>query len=946
MCNAILFAQTSESIVDFEATSGKHNLTSGTRLYYIAFKTPTCTSYDLMELGANIEATSVAGNVKLGLYSSNLSTLLYETSPITVTGGVDEYVSASIPSGTLTLTKNTVYYIGIIGDNEIYIDAEPNPTNSGTASDLSGSTLAMYRVVPDVPSNSVAYPTFPLPATLEISWYRAVSLVVKGVEVPSTIDTSVTLSDTTITANNASASYQWIDCSDMSVINGETSSSFTATASGDYAVIVTEGGCSSTSNCTTVEVNNAPVITSSSTAEFGENTTGSILDVESTDTEGDTEGSGLTYAFSTNTGGVDNDLFAIDTNTGVITFLVSPVYETPGDDDTNNDYEVQVTVTDSGSLTAVQDITISVTDTTAPTVVSQDATVQLDASGNVTVVESDIITSVSDNGSLNPTVVLNGTDFSCADIGKVSEWEHKSNSIIASYSGTSYYSDDTGTYAVGENNNDNSIQLLQWNVTDWQVLSTSSITIPVAYSKLSRHSNGEFLINIIDSSYNFNILKYNSNTITWSELVSSTVNSQFNFSSTYDPAGFATNPITGDIWMSFVPFSSPGGTYTPNVLKYDGTTLSLVGYPRTGISAEWINNCDITFTSDGNATVFFGARNNPVGPFVVTHDGTNWNSRGIINGIQGRNYSNRIITSNTNEVYIGFRDATSGLTHLLKTSDFVTWVSLVSVSKSISTASLSELSNGNIYFRYDDVGVLTDGNTVTDFTGTTGVTLHNSKLLENPEGGYLLCGSSPYFQSNSRMYSYNLGNVTSYVVTDEAGNETVGTVEITVEDMLSPTVVTQDISVLLDGTGNASITAEDIDDGSSDNCSIDTMELSQYDFTTSDIGVNMVTLTVTDAYGNMDSVTAEVTVDNSLSIEKDKENIFKLYPNSVENNLHIDAQVEILQVSLFNLIGQKVFELNTKSKTAVLDLGFLSEGVYNVIIKTHSAIHTSKIIKQ
>nr|MDJ0595237.1 hypothetical protein [Pleurocapsa sp. MO_226.B13] len=39
-----------------------------------------------------------------------------------------------------------------------------------------------------------------------------------------------------------------------------------------------------------------------------------------------------------------------------------PDFETPGDANGDNDYQAQVTVTDSGGLTAVQDITVSVTD--------------------------------------------------------------------------------------------------------------------------------------------------------------------------------------------------------------------------------------------------------------------------------------------------------------------------------------------------------------------------------------------------------------------------------------------------------------------------------------------------------------------------------------------------------------------------------------------------------
>ncbi len=112
--------------------------------------------------------------------------------------------------------------------------------------------------------------------------------------------------------------------------------------------------------------NTAPTITSAATASVPENQT-SAIDVNSTD-DTDSEGSGLTYSL---TGGADAGLFSIDAATRVVTFNAAPDFEAPGDADGNNDFEFQVTVTDSGGLTDVQDITVSVTDeveNTAPTI--------------------------------------------------------------------------------------------------------------------------------------------------------------------------------------------------------------------------------------------------------------------------------------------------------------------------------------------------------------------------------------------------------------------------------------------------------------------------------------------------------------------------------------------------------------------------------------------------
>jgi len=58
----------------------------------------------------------------------------------------------------------------------------------------------------------------------------------------------VTIDAGTLSCEN-SGSYQWISCADNSIIAGETASSFRPGVNGEYAVILTQGGCSDTSDC-------------------------------------------------------------------------------------------------------------------------------------------------------------------------------------------------------------------------------------------------------------------------------------------------------------------------------------------------------------------------------------------------------------------------------------------------------------------------------------------------------------------------------------------------------------------------------------------------------------------------------------------------------------------------------------------------------------------------
>jgi len=66
--------------------------------------------------------------------------------------------------------------------------------------------------------------------------------------------------------------------------------------------------------------------------------------------------------------------------------------------------------------------------------------------------------------------------------------------------------------------------------------------------------------------------------------------------------------------------------------------------------------------------------------------------------------------------------------------------------------------------------------------------------------------------------------------------------------------------VNLDASGHASITAAQVDNGSSDNCAITNRVVSPSSFDCTKVGANTVTLTVTDSSGNSASSSAIVTV--------------------------------------------------------------------------------------
>ncbi|NBA89203.1 T9SS type A sorting domain-containing protein, partial [Emticicia sp. CRIBPO] len=102
-------------------------------------------------------------------------------------------------------------------------------------------------------------------------------------------------------------------------------------------------------------------------------------------------------------------------------------------------------------------------------------------------------------------------------------------------------------------------------------------------------------------------------------------------------------------------------------------------------------------------------------------------------------------------------------------------------------------------------------------------------------------------------------------ITDIHGHTSEGYALVTVSDKTAPVAKVKNISVKLDASGKVSIKAADINDGSSDNCSITELSLSRTDFDCTSAGPNNVTLTVKDAGGNTASAVAVVTIIDDIA---------------------------------------------------------------------------------
>ncbi|MGB2088296.1 MAG: lectin-like protein, partial [Psychroflexus salarius] len=138
---------------------------------------------------------------------------------------------------------------------------------------------------------------------------------------------------------------------------------------------------------------------------------------------------------------------------------------------------------------------------------------------------------------------------------------------------------------------------------------------------------------------------------------------------------------------------------------------------------------------------------------------------------------------------------------------------------------------------------------------------------------------------------------------------------------IAPTAIAQDITVDLDANGNASITPQQIDNGSSVACN-DNMNLSLdiSNFDCSSVGNNTVVLTVEDDYGNSSTATAVVTV---------RDNTGPVFSTLSNVNINTTGSTEIVNYSLPTITDNCIGNTISFENYPATPSGFTKMGVFN-----------------
>ena len=218
--------------------------------------------------------------------------------------------------------------------------------------------------------------------------------------------------------------------------------------------------------------------------------------------------------------------------------------------------------------------------------------------------------------------------------------------------------------------------------------------------------------------------------------------------------------------------------------------------------------------------------------------------------------------------------------------------------------------------------------TVNILEGETSVTIEPEDVDDGSSDG---CGIATLVSVVPNTFTCeDLGdNEVVLTVTDQDDNTSTCTAIVTVGDLVPPTCNAGTLTLSIDDTGAVTITAEEIDNGSTDECGeIVAYSVSPDTFDCTDAGDNTVILTVTDNNGNSSTCEGTVTVEDKvapicntqdITVSLDENgavliNATQVNDGSVDGCTGLSSDLQSLAVSPFSFncedIGENIVVLN------------------------------------
>lgn len=193
-------------------------------------------------------ASQIAANYNKELCSPPITLVAYYKANQGIAAGNNSAISTL--TDAVGNQHGTLYNFALTGSSSNFVAGASLP--GGKDTNMSATSCLSYTdPLGNIYSSSGIYAySYPMANGCDSTIYIQLTI--------DTVDTGVTQSGSMqtmniLTADASNATYEWIDCGNgHAAISGATSQSYTATANGSYAVIVTQNGCTDTSTCYTV----------------------------------------------------------------------------------------------------------------------------------------------------------------------------------------------------------------------------------------------------------------------------------------------------------------------------------------------------------------------------------------------------------------------------------------------------------------------------------------------------------------------------------------------------------------------------------------------------------------------------------------------------------------------------------------------------------------------
>ncbi|MEZ5105799.1 MAG: HYR domain-containing protein, partial [Draconibacterium sp.] len=530
------------------------------------------------------------------------------------------------------------------------------------------------------------------------------------------------------------------------------------------------------------------------------------------------------------------------------------------------DNSVILTVTDIYGNKSTCEAIVTVEDITLPTVVCQNTTVQLDVLGQVTILASQLDGGSSDACGIQ-SISASTTTFSCSNIGDnnvtltVTDNNGNTNTCTAVVTvednispsavcnPLTVYLDETGNYALtstdidgislGSTDNCSLTNTVTPNTFDCNAVGENTVTLRVTDGD-GNYDECTTTITVVDNNppeavcqdITVQLDENGDAEITVSQIDNGSNDECGEVTLAIDKTSFDCSNLGADPAIN---------TVTLTVTDVNGnestcTSLVTVEDPIAPVVTCAVNENQDVNTDDDLCS--------------YTHHDTNWDASATdaCNTVSSLTYA----LSGATTVDDAPGNTTLNGATFNKGVTTVTWKAVdVSGNDSSCSFTVTVTDNQNPNAITKNITVELDASGNVTITGT-----------DVSNGSNDACGIQSIEVNPSSFNCGNLGeNEVTLTVTDTNNNIATATANVTVEDNINPVAACKDITVYLDASGVVTITGEDIDNGSTDNCSIANKSVSPDAFSCSDIGSPVeVTLTVTDPAGNSNTCTAYVTV--------------------------------------------------------------------------------------